>query len=448
MRHACAGRLVLAAGALVFALVTLAALPATVQAASSATISGEALVPRAVSSLSQAGVLRGRDTSPLATHQYVTRGQLALYLARVLGLEDSAATVFTDLTVSDPSFGAVGALYEAGLVTGTTPNAFSPDEYVSRQDAVAWIMDSLGHKIRRQEMRARITGLLGFAVEEDEASAAQFWLSEQESAEGWLEGFRDRALIDPAHARTVANGYRLGIVDGTADGWFCPTLPLSWGDMAVMLERAFLVPFSARLGYPAAVPAQGGLPTLSEGSEGPVVWYIEDRLTALKYRPGSIDGVYDDRTRDAVLAFQKVEGLTRDGVAGGEFWNRILTATTPTPRNTDVGTRVEIDLTRQVLFMITDNQVWKIVHCSTGSSGRRTRTGHFQIGDKYKGWVSCVTLRGHMYFPSYVVSKTAIHGYRQVPAYPASHGCIRVPVWMAEEIFYETPRGTTVDIYR
>ena len=405
-------------------------------------------MPRAVSSLGEAGILRGRDISPLAAHKYVTRGQLALYLARVLGLDESGSTVFTDLTDSDPSFGAVGALYEAGLVTGTTSTTFSPDELVSRQDAVAWIMDSLVHKVRRQEMRARIMGLLGFAVEEDERSAVQFQLSDQESVDGWLGGFRDRALIDPARAQTVASGYRLGIVEGTADGWLLPTLPLSWGDMAVMLERAFVMPISARLGYPAAVLAEGGLPTLVQGSEGPLVWYIEDRLTGLKYRPGSIDGLYDDCTRDAVLAFQKVEGLKRDGAAGGEFWNRILTATTPTPRNTDVGTRVEIDLTRQVLFMITDNEVWKIVHVSTGSSGRRTRTGHFQIGDKQKGWVAAVTVRGFMYYPSYVVSKTAIHGYRQVPPYPASHGCIRVPVWMAVELFYETPTGTTVDIYR
>jgi N-acetylmuramoyl-L-alanine amidase len=448
MRPALLGRLALSTGALLFALIALAMSPPAARAESSATFSGETLVPNAVTSLSQAGILRGRDTSPLAPHQYVRRGQLALYLARVLRLDEAGSTRFTDLTVSDPSFGAVGALYEAGLVTGTTPTTFSPDEDVTRQDAVSWIMESLDYQVRRQETRARIMSSLGLAVEDDKTPVVRLSLPEQESADGWLGGFRDRALIDPARAEAVANGYRLGIVDGTADGWFCPTLPLSWGDMVVMLQRAFIVPFSARLGYPNPVLAATSLPSLAETSEGPLVWYIEDRLAYLKYRPGSVDGVYDDRTRDAVLAFQKVEGLGRDGVAGGEFWTRIVAAATPMPRNTFAGTRVEIDLTRQVLFMITDNEVWKIVHCSTGSSGRRTRTGHFQIGDKFKGWVSCVTLSGRMYFPSYVVSKTAIHGYRQVPPYPASHGCIRVPVWMAEEIFYETPRGTTVDIYR
>jgi lipoprotein-anchoring transpeptidase ErfK/SrfK len=95
--------------------------------------------------------------------------------------------------------------------------------------------------------------------------------------------------------------------------------------------------------------------------------------------------------------------------------------------------------------MITDNKVWKVLHVSTGKNG--TRTGHFSIGAKYPGWVQCVTLDGEMYYPSYVVSRTAIHGYRSVPAYPASHGCVRIPVWAAEELYNQLPKGTTVDIY-
>ena len=95
--------------------------------------------------------------------------------------------------------------------------------------------------------------------------------------------------------------------------------------------------------------------------------------------------------------------------------------------------------------MITDNRVWKIVHVSTGRLG--TRTGHFTVGVKYEGWVQCVTLDGEMYYPSYIVSKTAIHGYRSVPAYPASHGCVRVPVWTAVELYEQLPKGTPVDVY-
>jgi lipoprotein-anchoring transpeptidase ErfK/SrfK len=61
--------------------------------------------------------------------------------------------------------------------------------------------------------------------------------------------------------------------------------------------------------------------------------------------------------------------------------------------------------------------------------------------------VQCVTVNGVMYYPSYVVSKTAIHGYKSVPTYPASHGCIRVPMWMAKDLWYDTPTGMTIDVY-
>ena len=107
--------------------------------------------------------------------------------------------------------------------------------------------------------------------------------------------------------------------------------------------------------------------------------------------------------------------------------------------------RCEVDLKRQVLFMITDNKVWKVLHVSTGKKG--TITGHHTIGAKYEGWVRCVTLEGKMYYPSYIVSKTAIHGYESVPSYPASHGCVRLPMWTAVELYYQLPKGTPVDVY-
>jgi hypothetical protein len=423
-------RLAVLAGGLLLAAGLLAALPPAAFAAPSATIGGDALVADAAGALTQAGILRGRDASAVVPQAYVTRGQLAIYLARALGLEDSTSAAFTDVVGPEACFGAVGALHEAGLITGTTETTFSPDVFVSRQQAVKWIVDAVG-----------------FRVGADPQSVVPFRMTFFESTDGWLAGFRDRSLIEASYTRAVANAYRLGIVDATSDGWLYPTLPLSWGDMAITLDRAFVRPISPRAAGPEALPAVTGYPSQRKGSEGPLVWYIEYQLTALMYRPGPIDGVYDYRTKDAVMAFQKVERLSRDGVAGGSFWQRLPVAQIPTPKMTEDGTRVEVDLTRQVLMMITDNRVWKIVHVSTGSSSRRTRTGHFSIGDKHEGWVECVTVSGRMYFPSYVVSKTAIHGYTSVPARPASHGCIRVPVWMAEEIFYETPTGTTVDIY-
>jgi N-acetylmuramoyl-L-alanine amidase len=252
-------------------------------------------------------------------------------------------------------------------------------------------------------------------------------------------------MIDAKNTWAVANAFRLGIASGGADGWFYPDLPLSRAQAVLMLYRAFVQPIQPLTGAPEPVEAVSGYPRLSIDSEGPLVSYVEARLTELSYCPGTVDGVYDSHTRDAVMAFEKVERLTRDGVVGAAVWERIFVAETPAPHVTADGYRIEVDLTRQVLMLIDNNKVWKIVHVSTGKKG--TRTGHFAIGTKIPGTVRLVTLKGYFYYPSYIVSKTAIHGYPSVPAWPASHGCVRVPMWMCEELYYQVPRDTPIDIY-
>jgi N-acetylmuramoyl-L-alanine amidase len=252
-------------------------------------------------------------------------------------------------------------------------------------------------------------------------------------------------MIDSKNAWAVANAFRLGITSGGADGWFFPDFALSRAQAVLMLYRAFVVPVQAQDVVPEPVEAVSGYPRLSNGSKGPLVSYVESRLAALSYCPGPVDGVYDNRTRDAVMAFEKVERLNRDGVVGASVWERIFTAQAPVPHITADGYRIEVDLTRQVLMLIDNNKVWKIVHVSTGKKG--TRTGHYAIGTKIPGTVKLATLEGYFYYPSYFVSKTAIHGYTSVPPWPASHGCVRVPMWMCAELFYQVPKGTPIDVY-
>jgi hypothetical protein len=437
--------LLLVLGGFALAMAALATFPGEGLAGSSADISESASISAAVEALGEAGILRGRDSSSLIPHDYVSRAQLAVFLARALGLGDAPTpSRFTDVDDSVWYAGAVGAMYRAGLITGTTSTTFAPDEYVSRQQAVAWIVESLDFAIASELLFARIFEYVGLPSVADKESVTDLRLSSIGAEEAWLGVFQDRSLIDPAYARSAANGYRLGIVDPSADGWFYPQLPLSWGDMVVMLDRAFAQPVFAQRECPLAVTPQASYPPLAFGSEGPLVWFIEHRLRSLNYRPGPIDGVYDERTRDAVLAFQKVERLARDGIAGRDVWERIFIAETPLPKLVEVGTRVEVDLARQVLFMITDNEVWKIVHVSTGQGGC-TPTGQAKIFLKQPGWNSGHL--GSMYYVSYFKPHYAIHGMPSVPAYPASHGCVRVPMWMAVELFYDLPMETRVDLY-
>jgi hypothetical protein len=78
--------------------------------------------------------------------------------------------------------------------------------------------------------------------------------------------------------------------------------------------------------------------TVSSGSSGSNVLWLEQKLAELTYRPGSIDGVFDSRTYQAVLAFQKWEGLSRDGVVGATTWTRLLVASTPVAAKMEPGT--------------------------------------------------------------------------------------------------------------
>ena len=285
---------------------------------------------------------------------------------------------------------------------------------------------------------------VAFARKDDGRTAALVKLTDRE-ARLWLGGFRDRQFIQSFSTVAVAAAYRLTILDSPPDGWYFPASNLTRAEMAVMLYRAFLRPPAARSAYPVQLEALPEYDSLSVGSKGELVTYLETRLTELHYPCGPVDGVYDHRTSDAVMAFQKVERLTRTGTVTAKVWEKVATAGIPLPRLTGTGDRCEVDLTLQVLFMVSGDEVTEVVHVSTGKLG--TRTGHFSIGAKYEGWVKCVTLDGKMYYPSYVVSRTAIHGFESVPPYPASHGCVRVPVWTAEGLYQQLPTGTVVDIF-
>jgi peptidoglycan hydrolase-like protein with peptidoglycan-binding domain len=390
-------------------------------------IKGTESYAKAVSALAEKGIVEGRADGTYGPNDSLTRAQMAVFLVRTLGLPEFTGQPFFDVQLTDWFAGAVGALYQKGLIQGTSSVTFSPSDPISRQQGVTLVMRSLAFYLGTNPQ----TGL-------------EFELANDQK-QTWLAGFRDRQMIAAAHTLSVANTYRLGIVDGSADGWLFPQCNLTRAQMAVLIYRAFLQPIQSRTTAPAEVEAVTAYESLSSGDKGGLVSFLESRLTALHYPCGPVDGVYDYRTRDAVMAFEKVEKLSRDGRVNAKVWERLLSAQAPTPRKSGAGTRCEVDLSRQVLMMITDNKVWKVLHVSTGKNG--TRTGHFTIGAKYPGWVQCVTLDGEMYYPSYVVSKTAIHGYRSVPSYPASHGCVRIPVWTAEELYNQLPKGTVVDIY-
>jgi lipoprotein-anchoring transpeptidase ErfK/SrfK len=74
-----------------------------------------------------------------------------------------------------------------------------------------------------------------------------------------------------------------------------------------------------------------------------------------------------------------------------------------------------------------------------------TPPGRFRVYRKLPGWRKSEL--GLLYYPNYIVGGIAIHGNPAVPSVPASHGCIRIPMFAAEEFSNLSPVGTPVLVY-
>ena len=181
-------------------------------------------------------------------------------------------------------------------------------------------------------------------------------------------------------------------------------------------------------------------PYLSLGSRGDAVLALERLLAARHYALRGTNRYYAFDTYEAVLAFQKVHRLNRTGRVTSWLWPKIAASGVPHAR-VDVGSHIEVDKTRQVLFEVRDGRVKRVVHVSTGATGN-TPVGRWHIYLKTPG------LNSHgMYYSNYFLRGFAIHGYATVPPYPASHGCVRTPMWFAPGFYARWGLGTTVYVF-
>jgi peptidoglycan hydrolase-like protein with peptidoglycan-binding domain len=201
-------------------------------------------------------------------------------------------------------------------------------------------------------------------------------------------------------------------------------------------------------------PAADGKLELGEG--GQAVLALQQRLVDLGYWMGSADGNYGQLTRQAVMAFQKAEGLGRDGVAGPITQERLAGAGRQSSRAG--GTGLEIDLERQILMVVQGGQVQWVINTSTGnnetytsSTGGSARAitppGSFTIYREIDG-VREAPL-GTLYRPKYFNGGIAIHGSGSIPAHPASHGCARVTNSAMDMLWSSgvAAMGTPVTVY-
>jgi lipoprotein-anchoring transpeptidase ErfK/SrfK len=176
-------------------------------------------------------------------------------------------------------------------------------------------------------------------------------------------------------------------------------------------------------------------------------------------------GEYGVSTQQAVMAFQKYYGLDTDGKLGPQTAAAMNVVTErPTGRSTG-GTLVEVDKSKQLVFIVRDGTTEWVLNTSTGSEvpyrepdqntpgefiedDSITRPGVFAVNrEREEGWWEGDL--GEIYRPKYFDGGIALHGSYSIPAYPASHGCVRLSIQAMDWIWEEdiVPKGTTVWVH-
>jgi len=108
--------------------------------------------------------------------------------------------------------------------------------------------------------------------------------------------------------------------------------------------------------------------------------------------------------------------------------------------------RIVVDIERQRAFLIIDDLIAIDTAVSTGRGSKYTPRGTFSITEKIRsGKVSTIY---HVYMPYWMRlgnSKVGMH-VGDLPGYPASAGCIRLPQSVAPILFENTSRGVKVEV--
>ena len=179
------------------------------------------------------------------------------------------------------------------------------------------------------------------------------------------------------------------------------------------------------------------------GASGRFVQLVQQRLAALHiYIPQT--GVYDQGTELALDTYHRLlgkgEGNTSlDPATLTALLNGIGSFHVRFPQH---GQHAEGDLTHQVLAFINGSKVHWLFPISSGKPSTPTILGNFQVYYKQPQYTS-----DGMYFSSFFHGGYAIHGYDPAPAYPASHGCMRLPMVDAIPAYNWIQMGDWVDTY-
>lgn len=185
---------------------------------------------------------------------------------------------------------------------------------------------------------------------------------------------------------------------------------------------------------------------------------LQQRLQDLGYFVTSVDKAYGGETQQAVFALQKAGGLYRDGVVGDATQAAADKGVVPKAQ-TSSGKVLEIDIDRQLVLAVENGKVVKVINASSGNGETYqakgntytayTPRGSFAVyREENRMYASGLEL-GDMWRPKFFTGGIAVHGSASVPAFPASHGCVRVSNSAMDWIWdtWGAPSGTPVVVY-
>ena len=202
----------------------------------------------------------------------------------------------------------------------------------------------------------------------------------------------------------------------------------------------------AQLGASVArARVSAGARTLSVGSSGADVLALRTRLTELRVHVPAPSPTFSSELYDSVVAFQKARGLDRTGTVDTATWRALSQDVVPAPRFRGAGAHIEVSKSRQILMVVRNGETLWYLPVSSGAGGI-TPAGNYRILWKALAtttWLGPAILYRTMTFHTHY----AIHGFPSVPTYPASHGCVRIPIWIADWLYQQSPVGEPVHVY-
>jgi hypothetical protein len=181
---------------------------------------------------------------------------------------------------------------------------------------------------------------------------------------------------------------------------------------------------------------------LPPGQCGRVVKGFKQAMGKMGYASGG-GRCFDGRTGREVLAYRKVNGMSRTeragkglvkDVFGGRGGYRV--------RYPDAGEHAEVPLDKQVLVLSKGDKPFAIYPVSTGKPSTPTVTGHYTFYRQEPGYNS-----EGMYYSFYWHNGYAVHGYHEVPTYAASHGCVRTFIADQPRIYEQLNFGESIFVF-